>query len=649
MTEFWPLRNCRATQPITCFGANALTKFLKVRPVSGPISGPAPASARKSQTPNSEESRPDVFEPSVQLRRPSGQEGVLFDRAVQRLGLTPAARDGVVTESEARKSCGTLGSLMAAAEQSGDPAAIESYRELLSALPDLVPVDKARLASGDLRADYVVVAPRTAHAALQALLKHRQLKRHTVALVDPVDLATAQGAHQATADGVRRLMDDAQRFKPSPRFLLLVGGARPPTQVPTFNVPDSQQGHTFMFAKTAETELKKLNFRLRLNHTFVSDNGFARPDQGGVPTLAVGRFPSSDAKRIEHWSSQVIAHEAKAPDAARANQVVVVDGDPKWGTVLNSAVNAFASAAIDEAADRAYSVRRISFNASEPTSNAMRQLHDAMNAGAFFFEYFGHGSPASMDGLTLDAVASLRPSSPIPFASLFACLTGEFGQGVMVHDSLAEQLVAQSKVLSVVASSDISLPHSNAGLGAALTHQVFEGQGQTVGEVLTDAKREYARAEGTSLGARANSAGEALWNLGNAFSTLGSDNRSHQYLYNLLGDPAMELDRPARLEVSAPARLTVGQQFPLTLELPPGMKDGVVHVVFADSHSANPNPPLDSRVEVTVPLKNGKVSGLVRVPALPSHLLNRPLTLQVLATDDLQVAVGAVPTVVSEH
>lgn len=552
----------------------------------------------------------DLKAPPLKVAAPAGLEGRSFAALIAKLGLTEAVKDGVVTETEAQAAGLAMTPLLAAAAREGDTGALDDYSELLTAAPKTAAVTREQLSTG-LKADYVVFAPAASHEALQPLLAHRALKGLSVALVDPAEVAAVKGkAAPTTAD----LAEVVKRS--GARFVMLVGSGRA-EEVPAAQLDAKKYGHAYMNARSVNGLLKQQGTAVRLAEVFASDNAYGLPNKKGVPTVAVGRLPTQTPEELLSVVARIVDYEAELSGGEWQARMNVADGAPMWGKTKDRVIDKVAEHAVGKGADPAFDTRRISHNPNQPTAPMAPGVQaEALRNGGLFFQYYGHGLSSGIDGLSTSSVALMGsdPSRPTPLVAIMACLTGQYAGGYGGWGpSLAEELVTRGPALSAIAASDISLPHSNAGFGAAIAEETLSGKSATVGELMVAAKRRYEKNDVKGVAGTISGAGHAAWSVGRVFKKLGDDEKAHLYMYNLIGDPAMELRRPARVEVGGPRAVRRGDGMGLNVQLPPTLRDGVAYVSF-DVPGGAGKPGTSSALTVAVPVRDGRLDGLVQLP-----------------------------------
>jgi hypothetical protein len=607
---------------------------------------------------------------SLPVHRPTGIEGSYFDRLVERMGLSQAVADGVVTEEEANQ----LGLAFSAFVQgAGADGSIDSYRKLLgveAARADIQPIPKDKLLDPSQSADYLVIAPRDLQAALMPLLDHRALQGHRVALVDPQDVYALYGEESAAALG--RFVSEAHRRwgEPKLRFVNLVGAIG---KVPTFWEQGDVKGHGY------------------LKHgSFASDNRYGDPDRKGVPELAVGRLPVQTGEVLSQTISKLIAYEAVDKPGLWQAGAMLADGDPAWGSFVDSAADKFARHEMkDVPAD--LDVGRASFNPKSPINVPLptfdkkaevdwllgrgpkpkdeapilnTEVSDAITRGVLYVSYTGHGSTDSADGLNITDSAVLHTNAGSPIVALTACLTG-----VLDREGLAVDLMqGDAPAVATIGASDVTLPSTNASWSKLLARGVMSGSKGTVGETFRDAKDQLAHNRAGGWSAALETVVDGALSLGRVFGGHGRSRESHLYLYNLMGDPATVIRRPEKLAgVRLDGAARAGASLPLHVELPPDVQEGVAYVSLEKPFGKTLEPMEDvtapgisereraerglrnahrfnqrSALRVAVPVAGGQLGGEI---ALPPGIQPGRYQVRVAVVGDQNVAVGSVKNV----
>jgi Peptidase family C25 len=126
-------------------------------------------------------------------------------------------------------------------------------------------------------------------------------------------------------------------------------------------------------------------------------------------------------------------------------------------------------------------------------------------------------------------------------AVLVACYTGAFDASA---DCLGEELVlADHGPVAVIAATRVTMPYGNTVLGCELLRACFGTRQPAIGDVVRLAQRRTLEkpAAGDVLRISLDSLAE---NLAATSNDLAAERREHVWMYQLLGDPLIELRRP---------------------------------------------------------------------------------------------------------
>jgi hypothetical protein len=171
------------------------------------------------------------------------------------------------------------------------------------------------------------------------------------------------------------------------------------------------------------------------------------------------------------------------------------------------------------------------------------------NAGSLMLVYMGHGSYDRLDNMHVgktrypillgeDVTKFNIEDGKLPVMLIVACQTGymDHPQG-----SLCERVCFQEKApVAIIASSRDSHPYSNTLLQKALVGEITEHRRATLGEAFLRAKRELILAEDPARAELETLASLVIPKKANREAL----NQSHVSLYNLTGDPGLQLRYP---------------------------------------------------------------------------------------------------------
>jgi hypothetical protein len=403
-----------------------------------------------------------------------------------------------------------------------------------------------------VRADYLIVAPPEFCEACDALAEHRARGGAAVAIVRADDVAARFGAGP---EGLARFVGRAR-----PRFLLLAGDA---DRVPTFERPAAYRSDRFPCDPDVATD-----------HLF-----------GAV----AGRLPADTVGELRTMIAKTLAYETELPGGPWQKKVAVVAGEGGFGALLDLALEAQFSAVVARGIPPEYDVETAYAKVSSKYGYYPPRFNDhavrLLNEGALFYAYVGHGRRTGFDEVRYNGfpypilerrdAARVEVRAGLPVMVVLACLTGAYD--ARAEDSIGEELLKRPRgPVAFVGGSRITQPYGNALLGEALVAAALRPDGPaTLGEALWEAKAAVLRdGERSPLRRRA----DALAGLVQGPSSLEPMRRDVVLHYNLLGDPALRLRKPAGgLALSAPERAAPGEAVGVSGKLP---EEAPVEVTF---------------------------------------------------------------------
>jgi hypothetical protein len=422
-----------------------------------------------------------VFLNWVQLdypRKLNATDGILaFSSAASGYRLSGLGEDAVVvdiTDPDAP--------IFAVAAASGDALTFGSaeagLRRYLAVSPEalLTPASVTQAEAPTLRdetdgADYLVIAPDAFAAELQPLLDWRAKNGLTVRRVSPEAVYDAYGYGMKDTQAIRDFLRDAHaRWRPAPRFVLLVG--------------DSSYDYKNLLGGAQRDILPT-----RLVHTTfagetASDTWYAEDDQG-KPLFAIGRLPAQTPEQFATMVAKIIGYE-QAPDADwRKRALVVADNEDPAFESLNEQLIA--------SLPPGYTAERVYFGQADPSDKG--KLHEAVLAafdqGVSVVNYIGHGSLdvwGEEQALTVKSVAELKNGDRLPILTTYTCLNGFFHHPIAT--SLAEALLwhEDGGIVAAVVPSGRSLTSQQAPLAQAFYTALFSEDVTTLGEALMHAQ-----------------------------------------------------------------------------------------------------------------------------------------------------------------
>jgi len=421
-------------------------------------------------------------------------------------------------------------------------AAAAAGVELLPATPATLakPVSLRAVTGVEWRApaqgyDYLIVAHPRLLGAIRPLARFHEQRGLKVATLD-IDAVYDQFNHGiAHPQAIRNLVDAAYHRWPSkPRFLLLVGDSSFDIRHETYN--------DLAYAKWTDRELlfpghfgavpggkyanapKKLADR-NLIPTWqypspegqsASDNWFGAVDgDDWHPVVGVGRFPVVEPEEVTAIVDKTIAYMSKPQLGAwRRDGMFISDEIAGFQKASDEIAGALGKDGF--LADKVYAKPEVTENAVH-----QRAIHDGIDEGRLLVHFIGHGGRyiwrtgppdlrKNQDLFTLDDVSKLGNGGRLPMVLSMTCYSAPFDNPT--EDSIGERFLREKDkgAVAVFAASWRNTP--SPAFSKSVIENLLE-PGATIGEAIVHAKK-------------------------------ASQDRILVEMYNLLGDPALVLERP---------------------------------------------------------------------------------------------------------
>lgn len=309
-----------------------------------------------------------------------------------------------------------------------------------------------------------------------------------------------------------------------------------------------------------------------------TDNYYADLDDDQVPDIAIGRFSVSSPDQVKAIVAKTIEYETKAKAGNWRRRLHFVAGLGGFGsvvdTILESATKKFLTDEIPAHFDTV--VAQGSWQSPycpdprEFRDEVVRQLSD----GSLFWVYMGHGHYEHLDYvrvpnnsfpiLSSQDVAAVRNQGCPPIAIFLACYTGAFDAP---RDCLAESLHrSPGGPVAVYAGSRVTMPYAMSVMGTEMMQQYFQEQQPTLGRLILESKRQSIRLQGKT-GNR-----KMLDTMAQLVSPkpklLKEERYEHLALFNLLGDPLLQLPHASPVELKAPKSAHPGETIEIAGQSP---------------------------------------------------------------------------------
>lgn len=385
--------------------------------------------------------------------------------------------------------------------------------------------------------DYLIVSHASLIDAVRPLAEFHEQRGMKVAVID-IDDVYDQFNHGIThPQAVRNLVDRAWHDwpQPRPRFLLLVGDASFDIRSETYNdlayakfannPQELAPGHFSGIPATAYDAASKSMASRNLIPTWqypstegqsASDNWFGAVDGDDYhPVVAVGRFPVVEPSDVSAIVNKTIDYlSSPRPGSWRRDVMFITDESSYFKKASDQIAGTVSKQGF--LADKIYA-------SPDEADNVAHQnaIKDGLNQGQLLVHFIGHGGryiwrtgPPDLrknhDLFTLDDVSALSNRGRLPMVLSMTCYSAPFDNPT--EDSIGERFLreADKGAIAVFAASWRNAPSTK--FSESLVKQLLV-PGATIGEGIVRAKKSI-------------------------------DDRTLVEMYNLLGDPAVVLERP---------------------------------------------------------------------------------------------------------
>lgn len=416
------------------------------------------------------------------------------------------------------------------------------------------------IGTGGDAGNVVVVRPSAWSPAIQAWKSHREHQGYRILEVEPGSTA------EATRDIIRSI---AQTHSTTPHFVVLAADA------PAFFDRENGKISTEVIPTFYIDSKVVKNFGSE--PTIASDHPYSEIVNDQQNCVAVGRIPVHSKEELEAYLAKVISYETSESFASWRREVDVVAGVGGFGAIADAVVEGVTRQLLTDDIPQEY---RLSMTYASPTSVYYPEptrfsdtAVERMNDGGIFWVYLGHGYVDTLDFIPfenkllsiLDRSSMQKvsiPSGP-PIGIFLACYVGAFDAR---ESSMAEQLLLQPQgPVAVVAGSRVTMPYAMGILGSEMLKKCFQDRTGTIGKILFQAKQSAVRVDAAASNPSAEAGAsrrDMLDSLAKALSPEGhsivDERTEHNYLFNLLGDPTLQIRHPRPLSIQTPEETSAG-------------------------------------------------------------------------------------------
>lgn len=273
-----------------------------------------------------------------------------------------------------------------------------------------------------------------------------------------------------------------------------------------FNSPKSYNGHVKYVLLVGDVEYipTHISDQESVGESIATDNWYACMDSDDlIPDILIGRLPAKNIGELGIMINKTIQYEQNPLQDDWCNNILMVSGNVSISEKsLEVAKESFLIPS-------GFNVTEISGIDITSPNNVISEL----NKGQYILEYAGHGSIDGWGEFDAQDIQKLRNDRMLPAIFSFACNTGQYDSPE--KDSLAESFVkAQSGAIAFFGASRQVVADN---IAVDLSEAIAQLHIYNIGEIILHAKRKC------------------------------TPNSANLELYNLMGDPALDLGSPRRI------------------------------------------------------------------------------------------------------
>lgn len=397
-------------------------------------------------------------------------------------------------------------------------------------------------------ADYLIIAPSALTEAAQALAKYRALPRR-----DGAKFATMVVDAQEIYDQF-----DSGRFGPKPIKDFLEYARKNWIRPPRYVVLAADAVRDSDYASPGLT-IPAYQCETWFSGICGTDNWYGTWKDDGIPEISIGRLPARNPAELKVMTDKIIAYETSSENGVWRRKLDMVAAEAGMGPKIDALLETMSRAVFGSMMPRVFDIEvTYSGEGSDycyPAKEFNAHFIESVNKGALMLTYVGHGNVREFERLSRGAnefvifgaadVAKLNCAGHSPIMLILACDTGAFDRAD--EECIGEDIIrAANAPIAVVAASTESHPYGNGILGMEMLPAFF-GRGGVfaparapLGDMLRDLKTRNINGKGVLRFAL--DVGAKQWvKTKEVAQRLRVD---HQYMYNLLGDPALQVALP---------------------------------------------------------------------------------------------------------
>ena len=344
-------------------------------------------------------------------------------------------------------------------------------------------------------ADIVMVTYPEFASALQQLVRTHQQEGKTVAVIPVGDLYDEFDFGERNPYAIRKFLRvAAQTWRHAPNYLLLNGRAS----------LDPRNYLGFGDLDYVPTRIVATGSLMT-----ASDDWFSDFTDSGMPTIATGRLPVSTPQEAQFVVNKIVSYAGQATNGPwTANALFVADRDDSADTFTQD------SLMVQQGLPAGMQATDV-FVDNVGIAGARTAIVDGINSGQLLVNYLGHGSEEQWSGSDIfdeTTANSLTNGSQLPIFLIMDCLNGFFQDVYAEPLAVTLELAPNGGAVAVVASSGLNQAPPQVALDSAIVQNAVSGM--TLGKALLKGKASI-------------------------------NDLDVRRTYNLLGDPAMRVKKPA--------------------------------------------------------------------------------------------------------
>ncbi|MEM7452930.1 MAG: C25 family cysteine peptidase [Planctomycetota bacterium] len=433
----------------------------------------------------------------------------------------------------------------------GSSGALPIPVQRTASLPPVV----SRLETGVAGPDSLVICPPLFFDAIQPWIRYREQQGHRLLVVKP----------EGSAFRIKQMIRDVAAGG-TLKHVVIVGDCGDRRRDSSNMVPTD-------YVKA------EVNVQFGSEPEIATDSTYADINNDGSPDVSIGRLPVDTPAELTALINRIIRYESSDSCGAWQRRINLVAGVGGFGHMIDRMIEQTTRQIVTDLIPPEFDTSMTYGSWTSPYCPDPRRFSETVvarfNEGCLFWVYIGHGSRHQLDEvylpdqthgiLDLETVQNLECESGNPIAIFLACYTGAADDP---RDCLAEEMMRQDKgPIAVISGTRVTMPYAMSLLSLEMLREYFDGQSQTIGELIMVGKQRLVRESRDDDPYR-----NMIDGLGSAMSPLpellARERLEHVYLINLLGDPLLRLRRCGEMPLAVTPRAHAGETVEITGHIP---------------------------------------------------------------------------------